>query len=91
MIIKANMTINIRTQEEWDVFTKIGHAEGIRWFFEPHIALYERRYNAFGVHIDYEHKALTSHFNYKENADTVIVEASDIFHNQLISMRLKGG
>ena len=91
MMIQNNMTINIRTPEEWNAFTKIGHAEGIRWLFEPDIALYERRYEAFSVHINDAHKALTSPFNYTENDYTVIVEASDLFRNHIISMRLKGG
>lgn len=90
MIIQKNTTINIRTPEEWNAFTKIGHAEGLKWAMYNG-KLYERAIVIGGVYIRDDFKALTSPFDYKNNDSTKIVEASDLFHNHIISMRLRGG
>lgn len=90
MIIQKNTTINIRTPEEWNAFTKIGHAEMIKWAMYDG-KLYERAATIGGVYINSDFKALTSPFDYKNDDSTKIVEASDLFRNHIISMRLKGG
>lgn len=84
------MTINIRTPEEWNAFTKIGHAECIKWEMYDG-KLYERPMAIGGVYITNNHRALTSPFNYTNDDNTKVVEASDFFRNHIISMRLKGG
>ena len=91
MIIQNNMTINIRTPEEWFAFCEIGDQEGIRWKMLDRRSLKDRSIWLEGVYIDKNYKALTSPYNYKKNDNVKIVEAADLFRNHIISRRIKNG
>ena len=91
MIFQENMTINIRSQKEWEAFLEVGTKEGLIWELWGDGKLCERQIEFISVYINNYKRVLTTNLDYKANDYTKVVEAADIFHNYIISMRLKGG
>lgn len=100
-LIKQGMSINCRTEEEIDVFYKVAMAEGHRW--GSGTALDKLRHNVpisyqigyFGKNTYPNDVTYCDDMNFigeHERKNTmIVVEAADLFRNQLISRRLKNG
>lgn len=91
-MIESGMNIRIRTKEEWEVFVEVGTKEGITWSgggsLTTSISYYERSIQV-GM---WEPNTITwCDLNYKCRECPNIVEASDLFRNQLISRKIKEG
>ena len=94
MIIQPNTNIIIRTEEEYQVFCEIGDKEGIQWWKGGWYKLSDRDSAEIlrdwgAIYIDKDRKAMGANPDYIKNDETIIIEAAILFHNQLISRRLK--
>ena len=93
MIIKHGMTINIRSKEELEVFLKIAEQEGYKWRNGREIQRHDLD-SPRAISVGYQKRDVypnsLSHQSIESPCGlaTNIVEASRLFHNQLISKQL---
>ena len=95
MIIQSGMNIKIRTEEECDVFVEVATKEGHRWrggrlahqlplTVPQSISVGYNKYDIYPNDLSHDR------IDFCGGNATNVVEASDLFRNQLISKRLKG-
>ena len=94
MIIQSGMNIKIRTKEEAEVFVDIAYKEGHRWrsgLRVKDIEIIPPRSISVGYRTDdvYPNDLSQDSIGYCGGNARNIVEASQLFRNQLISKRLK--
>ena len=92
MIIQYGMTINIRTQEELEMFYDVAEKEGYKWRYGKELRradICAPRAISVGYRSDDRYPMALSHqpIAYPCGEATDIVEASQLFRNQLISKR----
>lgn len=94
-VLKKGMSINCRTEEEEQVFREFADKEGHRWAGGGESLLEHRVCHApCSFQIEYgfrkfPHSISQSHVGFNDKCTQV--EASELFHNQLISRRIKNG
>ena len=95
-VLKKGMSINCRTEEEEQVFREFAHKEGHRWCGGGQSLLEHAVCHApcsfqieYGSDRRFPHSI--SRANVGFNDKVTQVEAYELFHNQLISRRIKDG
>lgn len=94
MIIKDGMNIKIRTEEERDVFVEVANKEGHKWrggHTVRAVDIYVPSAISIGYRADdnYPKDISRDGVEFCGGRATNVVEASQLFRNQLISKRLK--
>ena len=96
-VLKKGMSIICRTEEEEQVFREFADKEGHRWVTGRSILTYKVCYAPCSFQIEYEaHNKFPDSIsygsiNFNDVRITKIIEASELFRNQLISRRIKNG
>ena len=94
-ILKKGMSIKCRSREEIEVFKQVAAAEGHFWSSgDPLSQTHEsHRGNNLSFQVGYGDRYFPDDISVASidfgNGNTVSVEASDLFRNQLISRRVK--
>ena len=93
MIIQDGMQILVRTEEEWQTLIEVANKEGIKWNGGQPVYKSDRGIGSIFVG-SYTPRRLTrelNNFDYRTSSCPNVVEASDLFRNQIISKRIKEG
>ena len=93
MLIQDGMQILVRTEEEWRALVEVANKEYIRWSDGSCVRKSENCIGTIFVG-SWTSKRLTRArgFNHEHHERcTNIIEASDLFRNQIISRRIKEG